>query len=190
VRKATRNVDFVFHAAALKHVPSCEFFPLEARRTNVLGSANVVEAGERNMIHGVFELGDPPGQGHQLLLHVREVLRVGHQPAVHPVLVPGPPGLDLLDVGVGLALLPGEVVDDDLHVARPAVERRALRAQGGELLGLGQGREPVTKQVEQRVELLDVQQLQLREGVGFQRVLLRSGTAGAVSGRPGRSRGR
>jgi UDP-glucose 4-epimerase len=50
VLKATRNVEFVFHAAALKQVPSCEFFPLEAVRTNVLGSANVVEACERNRV--------------------------------------------------------------------------------------------------------------------------------------------
>jgi UDP-N-acetylglucosamine 4,6-dehydratase/5-epimerase len=35
VRKVTRGVEFVFHAAALKQVPSCEFFPLEALRTNV-----------------------------------------------------------------------------------------------------------------------------------------------------------
>ena len=48
VERATRDVDFVFHAAALKQVPSCEFFPIEAVRTNVLGSANVVEACERN----------------------------------------------------------------------------------------------------------------------------------------------
>lgn len=46
--KATRDVEFVFHAAALKQVPSCEFFPLEALRTNVLGSANVIDACERN----------------------------------------------------------------------------------------------------------------------------------------------
>lgn len=38
------NVDFVFHAAALKQVPSCEFFPQQAVKTNVLGSHNVVEA--------------------------------------------------------------------------------------------------------------------------------------------------
>ncbi|WP_346775948.1 polysaccharide biosynthesis protein [Micromonospora sp. HNM0581] len=50
VHKAARGVDFVFHAAALKQVPSCEFFPLEAVRTNVLGSANVVDACERNGI--------------------------------------------------------------------------------------------------------------------------------------------
>ena len=38
------DVDFVFHAAALKQVPSCEFFPQQAVKTNVLGSHNVVEA--------------------------------------------------------------------------------------------------------------------------------------------------
>ncbi|GAB3975381.1 polysaccharide biosynthesis protein [Plantactinospora veratri] len=54
--RATRGVDFVFHAAALKQVPSCEFFPLEAVRTNVLGSANVVEAAERNGVASVVVL--------------------------------------------------------------------------------------------------------------------------------------
>lgn len=48
VERATRDVDFTFHAAALKQVPSCEFFPIEAVRTNILGSANVVDACERN----------------------------------------------------------------------------------------------------------------------------------------------
>lgn len=46
VERATRDVDFVFHAAALKQVPSCEFFPMEAVRTNVIGSENVVRAAE------------------------------------------------------------------------------------------------------------------------------------------------
>jgi UDP-glucose 4-epimerase len=41
---ATRGVDFIFHAAALKQVPSCEFHPLEAVKTNVLGTENVLEA--------------------------------------------------------------------------------------------------------------------------------------------------
>lgn len=44
VHRVMRGVDLVFHAAALKQVPSCEFFPLEAVRTNVIGSANVIEA--------------------------------------------------------------------------------------------------------------------------------------------------
>ncbi|WP_407358500.1 polysaccharide biosynthesis protein [Microbacterium sp. LTA6] len=48
VDRATRDVDFVFHAAALKQVPSCEFFPMEAVRTNVTGSENVVRASDRN----------------------------------------------------------------------------------------------------------------------------------------------
>jgi UDP-N-acetylglucosamine 4,6-dehydratase/5-epimerase len=44
VLSATRGVDYVFHAAALKQVPSCEFHPLEAVKTNVLGTENVIEA--------------------------------------------------------------------------------------------------------------------------------------------------
>jgi len=43
LRSAFRGVDYVFHAAALKQVPSCEFYPLEAVKTNVLGTENVVE---------------------------------------------------------------------------------------------------------------------------------------------------
>jgi len=54
VRNAMYNVDFIFHAAALKQVPSCEFFPMEAVRTNVLGTENVlsaaIEAGVRKVI--------------------------------------------------------------------------------------------------------------------------------------------
>ena len=44
VLNAVRGVDFIFHAAALKQVPSCEFYPLEAVKTNVLGNENVLEA--------------------------------------------------------------------------------------------------------------------------------------------------
>lgn len=47
VEAAVAGVDYVFHAAALKQVPSCEFFPLEAVRTNVTGSSNVIEASHR-----------------------------------------------------------------------------------------------------------------------------------------------
>ena len=44
IRPAVRGVDYIFHAAALKQVPSCEFFPLEAVKTNVLGTENVLTA--------------------------------------------------------------------------------------------------------------------------------------------------
>ena len=54
VRNAMHGVDYIFHAAALKQVPSCEFFPIEAVKTNVLGTENVltaaIEAGVRNVV--------------------------------------------------------------------------------------------------------------------------------------------
>lgn len=56
VERATRDVDFIFHAAALKQVPSCEFFPMEAVRTNVHGSENVVRAADRNGVSSVVAL--------------------------------------------------------------------------------------------------------------------------------------
>ncbi|GAA4749404.1 polysaccharide biosynthesis protein [Nocardioides endophyticus] len=57
VDRATRDADFVFHAAALKQVPSCEFFPLEAVQTNILGSANVIESSHANGVQRVVCLG-------------------------------------------------------------------------------------------------------------------------------------
>ena len=44
ILNASRGVDFIYHAAALKQVPSCEFHPMEAVKTNVLGTENVLEA--------------------------------------------------------------------------------------------------------------------------------------------------
>ena len=44
VKSAMCGVDYIFHAAALKQVPSCEFFPMEAVRTNVIGTENVLTA--------------------------------------------------------------------------------------------------------------------------------------------------
>lgn len=53
---AVRGVDYIFHAAALKQVPSCEFFPVEAVKTNVLGTENVLEAAIRNNVKNVVVL--------------------------------------------------------------------------------------------------------------------------------------
>jgi UDP-glucose 4-epimerase len=53
VLNATRGVDFIFHAAALKQVPSCEFHPMEAVKTNVLGTENVLEAAIQNGVQRV-----------------------------------------------------------------------------------------------------------------------------------------
>jgi len=53
IEAAMRGVDLVFHAAALKQVPSCEFFPIQAVMTNILGSQNVIQAAMR---HGVKKL--------------------------------------------------------------------------------------------------------------------------------------
>ncbi len=54
VKNALHGVDYIFHAAALKQVPSCEFFPIEAVKTNVLGTENVltaaIEAGVKNIV--------------------------------------------------------------------------------------------------------------------------------------------
>ena len=46
VSQAVKGVDYIFHAAALKQVPSCEFFPLEAIKTNILGTENVLVSAE------------------------------------------------------------------------------------------------------------------------------------------------
>ena len=53
VDDAMRSVDFVFHAAALKQVPSCEFFPAQAVRTNVDGSSNVIESAAQSGVRSV-----------------------------------------------------------------------------------------------------------------------------------------
>jgi UDP-N-acetylglucosamine 4,6-dehydratase len=56
VSNAMRGVDLVFHAAALKQVPSCEFYPMEAVRTNILGAENVLEAAVRANVPRVVVL--------------------------------------------------------------------------------------------------------------------------------------
>ncbi|WP_302847873.1 polysaccharide biosynthesis protein [Marinobacterium iners] len=53
ILNATRGVDYIYHAAALKQVPSCEFHPMEAVKTNVLGTENVLEAAIQNAVKRV-----------------------------------------------------------------------------------------------------------------------------------------
>jgi UDP-N-acetylglucosamine 4,6-dehydratase/5-epimerase len=54
IEKAMGGVDYVFHSAALKQVPSCEFFPIEAAKTNVFGTQNVIDAAEYNKVEKVI----------------------------------------------------------------------------------------------------------------------------------------
>ncbi|WP_449437259.1 polysaccharide biosynthesis protein [Pedobacter steynii] len=54
IERAMHGVDYVFHAAALKQVPSCEFFPLEATKTNVFGTQNVIDAAIANGVQKVI----------------------------------------------------------------------------------------------------------------------------------------
>ena len=54
INNAMKGVDFVFHAAALKQVPSCEFYPMEAVRTNILGTSNVVDVAVDNSVKKVI----------------------------------------------------------------------------------------------------------------------------------------
>jgi len=56
INSAMVGVDYIFHAAALKQVPSCEFYPMEAVRTNILGAENVLEAAYRNNVKRVVVL--------------------------------------------------------------------------------------------------------------------------------------
>jgi UDP-glucose 4-epimerase len=56
IRDAMKGVNYVFHAAALKQVPSCEFYPMEAVRTNILGAENVMNAAIANNVERVIVL--------------------------------------------------------------------------------------------------------------------------------------
>ena len=56
IRSATQNANYIFHAAALKQVPTCEFYPLEAIKTNILGANNVVSASIENSVSKVVLL--------------------------------------------------------------------------------------------------------------------------------------
>ena len=54
ILEATRDVDYIFHSAALKQVPSCEFYPIQAVKTNVLGTENVLNASITNKVKKVI----------------------------------------------------------------------------------------------------------------------------------------
>lgn len=54
INNAMKGVDFVFHAAALKQVPSCEFYPMEAVKTNILGTSNIVDVAVENNIKKII----------------------------------------------------------------------------------------------------------------------------------------
>lgn len=56
VEYAVKGVDYIFHAAALKQVPSCEFFPMEAVKTNIIGTENVLNAAEKYEVKRVVVL--------------------------------------------------------------------------------------------------------------------------------------
>jgi UDP-glucose 4-epimerase len=56
VENAVKNVDYIFHAAALKQVPSCEFFPMEAIKTNVIGTENVIDAALKQKVENIVVL--------------------------------------------------------------------------------------------------------------------------------------
>ena len=56
IKSATYGIDYVFHAAALKQVPSCEFYPMEAVRTNILGTENLLNAAIENNVKKVIVL--------------------------------------------------------------------------------------------------------------------------------------
>ena len=56
VNQAMHSVDYVFHAAALKQVPSCEFYPMEAIKTNILGAENVIRSSLENKVSNVVFL--------------------------------------------------------------------------------------------------------------------------------------
>ncbi len=58
VENAVKGVDYVFHAAALKQVPSCEFFPMQAVRTNVLGTENVLDAAIQYKVKNIIVILD------------------------------------------------------------------------------------------------------------------------------------
>src|SRR5690606_26225068 len=131
---------------------------------------------------GVLERGDAALQGLELMRHPLEVLGVRHLARVHPLPVTEATSLDLLDVGVGLGLLHGEVVDDDAGVAYAVQHHSVLAREDVQLAHLGQVGAAVAQLRDLGVDLLDVEQFQLGVRIGFQRnLLIRHGTGQPVT---------
>ena len=99
----------------------------------------------------VLEHADAALEGNHLRLQTGQVLRAAHLAAVEPLLVAGPPRLDLFDVGVGLALLEREVRHVSLCLDLFVEQLRAALGELRQLGQLGQGAPPVRQQVEPRI---------------------------------------
>ena len=108
----------------------------------------------------------------QLAEHPLQCLGILDLTGVDHPLVTHPTSLDLLDVGVRSLLLRGEVVDLDAQVADRVRDGGTTPRVLAQLIGLGDRGELVGQVVDPGVELLDVEQLELDERVGFQRILL------------------
>jgi hypothetical protein len=125
----------------------------------------------------------------ELAQHPLERLRVLDLAGVDHPLVTLAPGPDLLDVGVRALLLRGEVVDLDPQVAYGVLHGRTPPRELSQLLGLRDRAQLVGEDVDPGVELLDVEQPELDERVGFQSSLLMVGAMCGPVLRPGRSTG-
>ena len=123
---------------------------------------------------GVLQVGDPPVQRPDLVLQVLQILRRGDLAGVDALLVPRLPLTDLIDIGVGLLLLPLQVADLGVGGDQVAVDHGLLRGQVRKGLVLGQRFALVRDLIQLQVEILQVQQPALDGGLGVQSRLLRS----------------
>jgi hypothetical protein len=133
----------------------------------------------------VLEVADPAMERLDLVLHRLELLGITDQSAVDALLVAGTPGLDLLDVRVGLPLFAGQVLDLGLGAAVAGAHVGAPLGQGGQRGLLGERLESMLELIQARVDELQIEQLQLGERVSFQGWLLGSAIAGWAAGMVG-----
>lgn len=75
LKDAMHGVDYTFHVAALKEVPSCEFFPMEAVRSNIIGTDNVIHAATENHVKNVVFLSTHGEKLYETLMICKERLR-------------------------------------------------------------------------------------------------------------------